>query len=72
MDNADLKDLNHKTGKRSPVVVVSERCAGDATLTVTSPDLAAARLNIKTYGKLSVLQICLGSNVDFMLVNDYL
>ncbi len=58
VDNADLKDLDQYVGNtrkvwhgRALVVIKSTRNAGDVKLTVTSPDLAAATLTIKAFGK---------------------
>lgn len=55
--NADMKDTDPYAGykrkawhRRAMVVIKSTRNAGDIKLTVTSPDLSKAILDIKTFG----------------------
>src|SRR5665647_3543549 len=55
VDNADLKDTDPYVGNtrkawkgRALVVIKSNRNAGDIKLTVTSPDLTEAEINIKS------------------------
>ena len=55
IDNADLKDYDQYVGNtrkawhgRALVVVRSTHSSGDITLTVTSPGLSEAALNIRT------------------------
>jgi beta-galactosidase len=56
IDNADLKDYDQYVGNtrkawhgRALVVIRSTHSAGDIRLTVTSPGLPGAALNIKTF-----------------------